>query len=60
MCKYGSSYIIANYKPYLVKINKLVLRLISKESKINLYNTYLRLITIFGYERWSTIKGDER
>jgi len=34
-------------------------RLLSKESKVKLYTTYLRPVIIYGCETWSTTKGDE-
>jgi len=35
-------------------------KLLSKESKVKLYTTYLRLVIMYGCETWSTTKGDER
>ncbi|KAL4084416.1 hypothetical protein QTP88_028238 [Uroleucon formosanum] len=34
-------------------------RLLSKESKVKLYTTYLRPVIMYGCEKWSTIKGDK-
>lgn len=44
---------------YLAMNRMLKLKLLTKEFKVNPYTTYLRPITAYECETWSTTKGNE-
>jgi len=46
-------------RSYFAMNNMFKSRLLSKDSKVKLYTTYLRPVIMYGCETWSTTKGDE-